>query len=203
MPSRAPKAPRATKAAALGARANAVEDPPPGSSDDTGATTEPVPQTPAKAVKAVKASTKTAAHAPAEAPAAAKPRAAGAAPSDRWLAKQQHALLSERSTYVQQAEELKAEADQLAAEMEPGDTQFDDESGEGATSQLDRERDLALSAQARAAVEEIDRALAKIDDCSYGRCERCGKPIPKPRLEAIPWAALCVQCKSGGLSARR
>lgn len=125
------------------------------------------------------------------------------APSDPWLAKQQRALLDERATYTQQAEELKAEADQLAAEMEPGDTQFDDESGEGGTQQLDRERDLALSAQAQAAVEEIDRALAKIDEGTYGRCERCGKAIPKPRLEAIPWAALCVQCKSGGLSARR
>lgn len=123
--------------------------------------------------------------------------------TDPWLAKQQEALLDERATYTQQAEELKAEADQLAAEMEPGDTQFDDESGEGGTQQLDRERDLALSAQARAAVEEIDRALEKIGNGTYGSCERCGKAIPKPRLEAIPWAALCVQCKSGGLSARR
>jgi DnaK suppressor protein len=168
--------------------------------DDAGRSAD-APRSRAKAAKAVK--TSTTAPAPAPAKARAKPKAAGSTPSDRWLAKQQHALVNERSTYVQQADELKAEADQLAAEMEPGDTQFDDESGEGATSQLDRERDLALSAQARAAVEEIDRALAKIDDGSYGRCERCGKSIPKPRLEAIPWAALCVQCKSGGLSARR
>lgn len=124
-------------------------------------------------------------------------------PSDPWLAKQQEALLQERATYTQQAEELKAEADQLAAEMEPGDTQFDEESGEGGTQQLDRERDLALSAQAQSAVEEIEVALARIEDGTYGHCDRCGKTIPKARLEAIPWADLCVQCKSGGLSARR
>ena len=45
--------------------------------------------------------------------------------------------------------------------MEPGDIQFDEESGEGDTMNVERERDLALSAQARAAVDEIDRALAQ------------------------------------------
>ena len=68
---------------------------------------------------------------------------------------------------------------------------------------VERERDLALSAQALAAVEDIDRALAKIDAGTYGICERCGKPIPKERLRALPYAALCVACKSGGLTTRR
>jgi len=86
--------------------------------------------------------------------------------------------------------------------MEPGDIQFDEESGEGGTMNVERERDLALSAQASAAVEEIDRALAKITNHTYGYCEQCGQPIPKARLKALPYAALCVQCKSGGLSRR-
>ena len=55
--------------------------------------------------------------------------------------------------------DLKAEADSLAQEREPGDVQFDEESGEGGTVTVDRERDLALSAQALPAVEEIDDAL--------------------------------------------
>ena len=100
------------------------------------------------------------------------------------------------------AEALKAAADQMALDAEPGDTQFDDESGEGSTAAVDRERDLALSAQARAEVVEIDVALDKIDEGGYGVCDRCGKNIPKARLEVIPWAALCVTCKSGGLSRR-
>ena len=61
---------------------------------------------------------------------------------------------------------------------------------------------LALSAQAQAAVEEIDRALEKIAAGTYGLCEQCGQPIPKARLRALPYAALCVACKSGGLSRR-
>jgi len=67
---------------------------------------------------------------------------------------------------------------------------------------VERERDLALSAQAQAAVEEIDRALARISAHTYGYCEQCGQPIPKARLKALPYAALCVACKSGGLSRR-
>ena len=125
-----------------------------------------------------------------------------AAPVDRFLDEQRALLQDERDASLRQAQALQAEADQLAEEMEPGDTQFDEESGEGGTLNVERERDLALSAQARAAVEEIDRALAKIEAGTYGTCEQCGQPIPKARLKALPYATLCVACKSGGLSRR-
>jgi len=121
---------------------------------------------------------------------------------DRFLEEQRGLLLAERLTYVEQAEALKAEAESLAEEMEPGDVQFDEESGEGGTTTVDRERDLALSAQALSAIEEIDHALAKIENGTYGLCERCHNPIPRQRLKALPQARLCVPCKSGGLSRR-
>jgi len=124
------------------------------------------------------------------------------APADKFAAQQRELLVSERETYVMQADALKAEAQALAEDMEPGDIQFDEESGEGGTMAVERERDLTLSAQARAAVDEIDRALRKIDMGTYGICEKCGTPIPKARLKALPYAALCVGCKSGGLSRR-
>src|SRR5207248_11472012 len=120
----------------------------------------------------------------------------------KFLQEQRALLMAERQTYTQQAESLKAEAEQLAEDMEPGDIQFDEESGEGGTMNVERERDLALSAQAQAAVEEIDRALAKIGAGTYGICEQCKQPIPRARLKALPYAALCVACKSGGLSRR-
>jgi DnaK suppressor protein len=121
---------------------------------------------------------------------------------DKFLLGQQTALQEERLTYVHQADSLQAEADQLAAEREPGDVQFDEESGEGDTLAVERERDLALSFQARAAVDEIDAALEKLLEGSYGICEQCGSTIPRDRLRAIPYAALCVQCKSMGLGRR-
>ena len=120
----------------------------------------------------------------------------------KFLEEQRVALVSERGVYQEQAEALKAEADSLAQEREPGDVQFDEESGEGGTVTVDRERDLALSAQASAAVEEIEDALVRIQKKTYGACERCHQPIMKARLRALPYARLCVACKSGGLSRR-
>lgn len=121
---------------------------------------------------------------------------------DKFLEGQRKLLLEERETYTRQAASLREEADQLAQDRDPGDVQFDEESGQGDTMNVERERDLALSSQALAAVEEIDRALARIDEGTYGICEKCGTNIPKERLKALPYAALCVQCKSGGLSRR-
>ncbi len=123
-------------------------------------------------------------------------------PLDKFLLGQLASLREERETYSRQAESLRAEADLLAAEREPGDVQFDEESGEGDTLAVERERDLTLSAQATAAVEEIDRAIAKLDEGTYGVCEVCNSTIPKERLRALPYAALCVQCKSAGFSRR-
>ena len=120
----------------------------------------------------------------------------------KFLDEQRILLQAERTIYQGQAIDLKAEADSLAQEREPGDVQFDEESGEGGTVTVDRERDLALSAQALAAVEEIDDAMTRIEAKTYGACERCHQPIPKTRLRALPYARLCVACKSGGLSRR-
>ncbi|MFP3900454.1 MAG: TraR/DksA family transcriptional regulator, partial [Acidimicrobiia bacterium] len=122
---------------------------------------------------------------------------------DKFLEGQLRSLEEERATYLRQAEALQAEADSLTEDREPGDVQFDEESGEGDTLAVERERDLALSAQARAAIEQIDTAIRKIRDGTYGLCEACGSPIPKERLKALPHAALCVKCKSGGLGLRR
>jgi len=121
---------------------------------------------------------------------------------DKFLESQLELLEEERVTYTRQAETLQAEADSLTEDREPGDVQFDEESGEGDTLAVERERDLALSAQARAAIEEIDRAIEKVYDGSYGQCETCGIAIPKERLKALPHASLCVKCKSGGLGLR-
>ncbi len=131
-----------------------------------------------------------------------KPPAKRKGPLDKFLLGQLETLKEERATYTRQAASLKAEADLLVFEREPGDVQFAEESGEGDTIAVERERDLALSAQASAAVEEIDRAIAKIEDGTYGVCEQCYGTIPKERLKALPYAALCVQCKSAGFSRR-
>ncbi len=131
-----------------------------------------------------------------------RPKTGPYAKDAKFLDEVRELLQADRAIYQEQATSLRAEADSLALEREPGDVQFDEESGEGGTVTVDRERNLALSGQATLAVEEIDDALRRIGDKTYGYCERCFQPIPKPRLRALPYARLCVACKSGGLSRR-
>ena len=151
---------------------------------------------PAKAAPA-KAPAKAAAKA---APAKAAPAKAPAkAPFDaKFLQSQRELLISERANYIKQADALMAEAVSLTENREPGDVQFDEESGEGDTLAVERERDLALSAQASAAVEEIDAALERMEKGTYGICRVSGQPIPRERLKAIPWATERVEYKVGG-----
>jgi DnaK suppressor protein len=61
---------------------------------------------------------------------------------------------------------------------------------------FDQELTLSLLGSEKNALDQIDGALKRIEDGSYGQCEECGKEIPKARLEAIPYAAFCVQCAS-------
>ena len=64
-----------------------------------------------------------------------------------------------------------------------------------ASEMVDRELDASLGVNADQIVREIDRALGRIDAGTYGRCERCGNEIPEERLQAVPYATLCVTCK--------
>ena len=73
---------------------------------------------------------------------------------------------------------LEDEANSLIEDGEMGDVQFDDESGEGDTMVVERERDLALSAQARQTVADIDDALVRIANGTYGYSTLSGQPIP-------------------------
>jgi RNA polymerase-binding transcription factor DksA len=115
----------------------------------------------------------------------------------KFLDAQRLHLLEERRRLVHDAETLTAEANSLAELREPGDVQFDEESGEGDTLAVERERDLALSAQFLDQVDEIDRAMAKIGQGTYGICEISGLAIPKERLRAIPWCRERVEYKVG------
>jgi RNA polymerase-binding transcription factor DksA len=133
---------------------------------------------------------------------AAAPTPAKSPFDKKFLDEQRALLLEERAKYLRSSQILKAEADSLVMEREPGDVQFDEESGEGDTLAVERDFDLALSAQARQQVDEIDAALIRLDGGTYGLCRVSGQPIPKERLRAIPWATERVEYKVGGLGRR-
>jgi RNA polymerase-binding protein DksA len=57
-----------------------------------------------------------------------------------------------------------------------------------------QQRDLALRDSERAQLRQVEEALERLTAGSYGTCRSCGRPIAGERLEAIPWAALCIDC---------
>ena len=59
---------------------------------------------------------------------------------------------------------------------------------------FEQELTLSLVGSEKEALDQIDLALGRIGDGTYGKCEDCGKKIPEPRLEAIPYTSVCVQC---------
>jgi RNA polymerase-binding transcription factor DksA len=165
--------------------------------------------TKAAAKSATKATKKAAATKESASKGSAKKAASTAKPSrkkspfdSKFLERMRKLLHVERDTYERQAKQLRAEADSLVMDMDPGDVQFDEESGEGDTIAVERGRDLALAAKAMEMIEEIDHALTKFDLGTYGICEVSGEPIPEERLEAIPWAREKVEYKVGGFGRR-
>lgn len=63
-----------------------------------------------------------------------------------------------------------------------------------ATHVFEQQRDLALRDKERHQLRQVEEALARLDAGTYGRCASCGAAIASERLEAIPWAAHCIDC---------
>ena len=105
-------------------------------------------------------------------------------------------LQDERRRVVEAIENLQRESPGSLAdetgELNPG---FDQHPGDVATELFDRELEYTLQDGEQALLARIDRALGRIDDGTYGTCERCGKDIPVERLEARPWAELDIDCQ--------
>jgi RNA polymerase-binding transcription factor len=74
-----------------------------------------------------------------------------------------------------------------------GEVSFDEENADAGTFTFERERDLSIENNVRDLLGKIERALGRIEDGSYGLCSRCGKPIEKARLKALPYVDLCIK----------
>lgn len=85
---------------------------------------------------------------------------------------------------------------------EPGSGQHWERSGYGdhqaddATEVFEREKELGLEQSLQAHLHQVNHALARIEAGSYGTCETCGKPISPERLDAMPEATQCIDCKA-------
>jgi RNA polymerase-binding protein DksA len=74
----------------------------------------------------------------------------------------------------------------------------DNHLGETATATLDREIDYSLEENSEQVLRAIDHALERIEAGTFGICETCGQPISEERLEAIPYATQCIDCRRKG-----
>ena len=97
----------------------------------------------------------------------------------------EHALASLREEHPGSLDD---EVDEVAATS-------DNHLAETASATLGREIDYTLGDNAEQVISAIDAALARIETGTYGTCVSCGNEIPYARLEANPWASLCIDCK--------
>ena len=115
--------------------------------------------------------------------------------SSRELDEFRTALTTERKELLAQLAELEESSFATPQSVISGEVAFDEEYADSGTATFERERDLSLENNIRDLLEKIGKALVRLDDGTYGICERCGKPIEKARLKALPYANLCIKDK--------
>jgi RNA polymerase-binding protein DksA len=103
-------------------------------------------------------------------------------------------LLEERK-HAQDALDRLQQENESQLEDDREEIQSDNHPGDMATSTFDRELDATLEGNEERALEQIDAALQRIEDGTYGICLKRGEQIGPERLEAAPWATLCIDCK--------
>jgi RNA polymerase-binding protein DksA len=129
-------------------------------------------------------------------PPAPKPRRVRPAKFDKKdLAEIKERLASERSDLARQVKELDEESFQATQSDMTGEVGLDDDFADAGSATFDRENALSIGNNIRDLINQIDNAIRRIDEGTYGTCERCGRPIDAARLKALPHASLCMDCK--------
>ena len=92
-------------------------------------------------------------------------------------------------------EEVQARIAEFAKAPEPGSgIGFGKRIGDGTTEAISRRNEIGVGNSLLVTEEKLTRALAKLEESSYGRCDSCGGPIAPGRLEVAPESALCIDC---------
>jgi DnaK suppressor protein len=106
-------------------------------------------------------------------------------------------LATLREELERQRTDLRREIEDHGADPDSDEVAFDADAGfsDRSHSTEERSRTIAVVRALRSNLHDVDRAIEKMDAGTYGICERCGNPIGPERLEAIPWALLCIDCK--------
>jgi RNA polymerase-binding protein DksA len=105
------------------------------------------------------------------------------------------ALLEERRRVEAAIANLHEENPGSLSDETGDDSMYDNHLADTATVTYDRELDYTLEENSEHVLSAIDAALERIEDGSYGVCMNCSQPIAPERLEARPWATLCIDCQ--------
>jgi DnaK suppressor protein len=156
----------------------------------------PAKQTPKKRVAMKTNENRTPATAPAKSPAKTAENLTVKEGESPWTAAEMEELRGElEADAVHLKEEIRdAEQEIVGLLRDGGDGAGNDQADVGSTT-LERDHEMSLANNARDMLDQIERALSRIDDGTYGVCESCGQAIGKGRLQAFPRATLCVSCK--------
>ena len=111
-----------------------------------------------------------------------------------FLATLRELLLAEREKFQGMVATSESEADEMLVDRER--LEYDDEDGSSVSSDIQRDQLKEQAAYYRLQVQEIDVALARVADGSYGRCDECFEPIRRERLEFQLPAFMCVSCRA-------
>jgi DnaK suppressor protein len=115
--------------------------------------------------------------------------------TDKEIDDLRESLLKEQQELRSQLTELETSTFSDSQSDLTGETAFDEEYADSGTATFERERDLSLENNVRDLLEKIEKALSRMDEGTFGVCERCGKPIEKARIKALPYASLCIKDK--------
>jgi DnaK suppressor protein len=102
-------------------------------------------------------------------------------------------LLAEQAELQEQLTTIEEQSFAASQSELSGEVSFDEENADAGTFTFERERDLSIENNVRDLMRKIERALARMDEGTYGICSRCGKPIEKARLKALPYVDLCIK----------
>ena len=104
-------------------------------------------------------------------------------------------LLLERRSRVSNALHHLHEQNSTSLEEETEEETYDNHLADSATATLNREIDYTLEENSEHVLAAIEEALSRIEEGTFGTCVRCGRAIAEERLEAIPYATRCIDCK--------
>jgi DnaK suppressor protein len=113
--------------------------------------------------------------------------------SKRELDDLRERLLAERTELEEQLSTIEEQSFANSQSDISGEVSFDEENADAGTFTFERERDLSIENNVRDLLGKIGRALGRMDEGTYGICSRCGKPIEKARLKALPYVDLCIK----------